>query len=160
MGAGNLVGALLSGVVAVPGVLIGSGVGAIHGPFVKLKDSISGNGKKEKDEEESFSEEIKAEVDHDTETETETETETDEDAKAHAAIVEAARNLNDEKSGEGDDLAAGAHDDASQSGVKPNQSASRSSDTEPEMDGQGDEGDLADAEKDKHQPETETKRSS
>jgi hypothetical protein len=44
MGLGNLVGALLSGVVAVPGSLIGAGVGAIHGPWYKLTDAVSGGG--------------------------------------------------------------------------------------------------------------------
>lgn len=91
MGAGNLIGALLSGVVAVPGVLIGSGVGAIHGPFVKLKDSISGKGSKKEEgkEKDELDEEIKEEVGVDS------DDETDEDVKAHAAIVEEARKLND-----------------------------------------------------------------
>lgn len=44
MGLGNLVGALLSGVVAVPGSLIGAGVGAIHGPWYRLQDAVAGNG--------------------------------------------------------------------------------------------------------------------
>ncbi|KAK2613309.1 hypothetical protein N8I77_000230 [Diaporthe amygdali] len=44
MGLGNLVGALLSGVVAVPGSLIGAGVGAIHGPWYKFQDAVTGNG--------------------------------------------------------------------------------------------------------------------
>ena len=42
MGLGNLVGTLLSGVVAIPGVLVGSGVGAIHGPWYKV--ARKGNG--------------------------------------------------------------------------------------------------------------------
>lgn len=91
MGAGNLVGALLSGVVAVPGVLIGSGVGAIHGPFVKLKDSISGKGEKAEGGEDKVDEHSKQEIADDT------GIETDDDARAHAAIVEAARTLEDEE---------------------------------------------------------------
>lgn len=100
MGAGNLIGALLSGVVAVPGVLIGSGVGAIHGPFIKLKDSISGSGgKKEKGEgKDELDEKIKAEINVDT------DDETDEDIKAHEAIVEAARKLDDEKRVDEEDM--------------------------------------------------------
>lgn len=97
MGAGNLIGALLSGVVAVPGVLIGSGVGTLHGPFVKLKDSISGKGEKKEEGEgkDELDEKIKEEVGIDT------DDETDEDIKAHAAIVEAARKLDDETKVEG-----------------------------------------------------------
>jgi len=41
MGLGNLVGTLLSGVVAIPGALVGSGVGAIHGPW--YGNGVSGN---------------------------------------------------------------------------------------------------------------------
>lgn len=98
MGAGNLIGALLSGVVAVPGVLIGSGVGAIHGPFVKLKDSISGKGEKkeEGEEKDELDEKIQEEVGIDT------DDETDQDIKAHAAIVEAARQLEDDKKVKGE----------------------------------------------------------
>lgn len=123
MGAGNLIGALLSGVVAVPGVLIGSGVGAIHGPFVKLKDSISGKGaeKEESEEKDELNEKIKEEVGVDT------DDETDEDVKAHAAIVEAARKLEDEKKVEGEATKKDA-DDA----VEANPSDVRSPDTEAE----------------------------
>jgi hypothetical protein len=45
MGLGNLVGVLLSGVVAVPGVLTGAAVGAAHGPWYTF-----GLGGKKKDE--------------------------------------------------------------------------------------------------------------
>ncbi|TPX11287.1 uncharacterized protein E0L32_001105 [Thyridium curvatum] len=45
MGLGNLVGVLLSGVVAVPGVLVGSGVGALHGPWYKITGGKKGAGK-------------------------------------------------------------------------------------------------------------------
>ncbi|POS80300.1 hypothetical protein DHEL01_v201316 [Diaporthe helianthi] len=50
MGLGNLVGALLSGVVAVPGSLIGAGVGAIHGPWYKFSESVTGGGGTKADE--------------------------------------------------------------------------------------------------------------
>lgn len=72
MGLGNLVGALLSGVVAVPGVLVGSGVGAIHGPWYKVKDLVSGGGGDKENKESS------------------------EDVQAHLAIVDAARKLDQE----------------------------------------------------------------
>ncbi|KAK4096865.1 hypothetical protein N658DRAFT_510857 [Parathielavia hyrcaniae] len=36
MALGNLVGVLLGGVVAIPGVLVGAGVGALHGPWYKI----------------------------------------------------------------------------------------------------------------------------
>jgi len=36
MGLGNLVGVLTSAVVAIPGTLVGAGVGALHGPWYKL----------------------------------------------------------------------------------------------------------------------------
>ncbi|KAK4129701.1 hypothetical protein N657DRAFT_677280 [Parathielavia appendiculata] len=45
MGLGNLVGVLLSGVVAIPGVLVGAGAGAIHGPWYKLPGKSSKSGK-------------------------------------------------------------------------------------------------------------------
>lgn len=48
MGLGNLVGVLLSGVVAVPGVLAGAGVGAVHGPWYTL--GLGGKKKDEKNE--------------------------------------------------------------------------------------------------------------
>lgn len=44
MGLGNLVGTLLSGVVAIPGSLIGAGVGALHGPWYSLQDMVTGKG--------------------------------------------------------------------------------------------------------------------
>lgn len=44
MGLGNLVGALLSGVVAVPGSLIGAGVGALHGPWYRFSEAVVGGG--------------------------------------------------------------------------------------------------------------------
>lgn len=119
MGAGNLVGALLSGVVAIPGVLIGSGVGAIHGPFVKLKDAVSGNSKKAEEGEKDIDEKLKAGLNDDT------ETETDEDVKAHAAIVEAARELDDEKAAEVAAELKGARDDASHAGEASEPSMSR-----------------------------------
>lgn len=88
MGLGNLVGALLSGVVAVPGSLIGSGVGAIHGPFVKLKDTIAGG--KDADEGASSHDEDKVKAGEDAEMQPDEETDDD---STHLAIVEAARQL-------------------------------------------------------------------
>ncbi|KAJ4390905.1 hypothetical protein N0V93_004504 [Gnomoniopsis smithogilvyi] len=112
MGAGNLVGALLSGVVAVPGLLIGSGVGAIHGPFVKLKDSISGKGQKTGSVEDNVDQKPKEEFADDT------ETDTDEDIKAHEAIVKAARELDVDERADGDAVEGEVHDDSLQSGAK------------------------------------------
>lgn len=109
MGAGNLVGALLSGVVAVPGVLIGSGVGAIHGPFVKLKDLVAGNGKKNPDDgDEAVDEKPESGVGGDA------EMDSDEENRTHAAIVDAARKLDDEKPSEVTAVSKGAQraDDA------------------------------------------------
>lgn len=102
MGLGNVVGALLSGVVAIPGVLVGTGVGAIHGPWYKLKDAMSGGGgEKEKAgvREGAGAEQANAQakaMDGDEETDEE------DDEKAHQAIVDAARKLEaDEGSKEG-----------------------------------------------------------
>lgn len=82
MGLGNLVGALLSGVVAIPGGLIGSGVGALTGPFVKVKDAMSGSGEEAADEDKKeASEDAKVLSDEQS------------DETAHLAIVEAAREL-------------------------------------------------------------------
>lgn len=95
MGLGNVVGALLSGVVAIPGVLVGTGVGAIHGPWYKLKDAVSGGGKKAGDNDGAAAEDDEAEarakakvLEGDSEAE-----EDDDDDKAHQAIVDAARKL-------------------------------------------------------------------
>jgi len=85
MGLGNLVGVLLSGVTAVPGVLVGSGVGAAHGPWFKLGGGgKKGNGKDGGKEGEDKS----AEDDSD-------------DEEAHRAIVEAARQAEAEERGSG-----------------------------------------------------------
>lgn len=127
MGAGNLVGALLGGVVAVPGLLIGSGVGAIHGPFVKLKDSICGNRKRTEDGTDVVDEGRMKELADGT------ETETDDDIKAHEVIVEAARNLEDEKRPDGETEGNQAHDDSNQAGVKTDLSPSRQQDTKNEQ---------------------------
>ncbi|KAB5525654.1 hypothetical protein GE09DRAFT_477403 [Coniochaeta sp. 2T2.1] len=80
MGLGNLVGVLLSGVTAVPGVLVGSGVGAAHGPWFKL-----GGDKKDGKKEEGKEGEGK-----------ETEDDSD-DEETHRAIVEAARQAEEEE---------------------------------------------------------------
>lgn len=98
IGLGNLVGVLLSGVVAVPGVLVGSGVGAIHGPWYKLKDVMSGGGGGGGGGSSGTSQEnekIKAEVG----SETDEDSSSGEDAQAHMAIVDAARKLDDDEGG-------------------------------------------------------------
>ncbi|KAH8911763.1 hypothetical protein BR93DRAFT_13890 [Coniochaeta sp. PMI_546] len=82
MGLGNLVGVLLSGVTAVPGVLVGSGVGAAHGPWFKLGPGKNG-GKK----------------DDGKETEAKSTEEDSDDEEAHRAIVEAARQAEAEEEG-------------------------------------------------------------
>jgi hypothetical protein len=83
MGLGNLVGVLLSGVTAVPGVLVGSGVGAAHGPWFKLGGG--GGGKKNGDGKDGGEEgEAKSAEDDDSD-----------DEEAHRAIVEAARQAED-----------------------------------------------------------------
>lgn len=100
MGLGNLVGALLSGVVAVPGSLIGAGVGALHGPWYRLSDAVAGNsggGTKAdkdaghdrlgKDINKSKSDEKGGDMSDDSE----------QDEEAHKAIVEAARKLEEEE---------------------------------------------------------------
>lgn len=91
MGLGNLVGALLSGVVAVPGVLVGSGVGAIHGPWYKVKDVMGGGGGGGDQKKEEENEKIKAEVG------AESDEESSQDVQAHLAIVEAARQMDEEQ---------------------------------------------------------------
>lgn len=97
MGLGNVVGALLSGVVAIPGVLVGSGVGAIHGPWYKLKDVVGGGGDDGAIDDEAQAR-AKAKA-------LENDTESDEDGQAHQAIVDAARKLDadegEKKGGEG-----------------------------------------------------------
>lgn len=40
VGLGNLVGVLVGGVVAIPGALIGAGVGAVHGPWYSVKGLV------------------------------------------------------------------------------------------------------------------------
>ncbi|KAB5554452.1 hypothetical protein GE09DRAFT_128482 [Coniochaeta sp. 2T2.1] len=92
MGLGNLVGVLLSGVTAVPGVLVGSGVGAAHGPWFKL-----GGDKKagKKDEGKEGEEAKEAEEDSD-------------DEETHRAIVEAARQAEEEEEGSAKDPAGNA----------------------------------------------------
>lgn len=100
MGLGNLVGALLSGVVAVPGSLIGAGVGALHGPWYRLSDAVAGNGgggtkadedaghdRLGKDIKKSKSDEKGGDMSDDSE----------QDEEAHKAIVDAARKLEEEE---------------------------------------------------------------
>lgn len=82
MGLGNLVGVLLSGVTAVPGVLVGSGVGAAHGPWFKLGAGGKKDGKGENKNGEAES----------------TEDDSD-DEETHRAIVEAARQAEAEEDG-------------------------------------------------------------
>lgn len=72
MGLGNLVGVLLSGVVAIPGVLVGAGVGALHGPWYAL------SGKPGKDGAQDTSRSY-------------------EDEEVHRAVVAAARQIEEEE---------------------------------------------------------------
>ena len=80
MGLGNLVGVLLSGVTAVPGALVGSGVGAAHGPWFKL-------GGKKDDGKTSKDAGVKS-----------TDDDSD-DEETHRAIVEAARQAEEQEEG-------------------------------------------------------------
>ncbi|KAF3768108.1 hypothetical protein M406DRAFT_329148 [Cryphonectria parasitica EP155] len=84
MGLGNLLGAIVTGVVAIPGGLIGSGVGAIHGPWYKLKDVVGagGDGKTASD---NSNPDGKGEA-----------SETESEDEAHMAIVTAARQMDDQ----------------------------------------------------------------
>lgn len=82
MGLGNLVGVLLSGVTAVPGVLVGSGVGAVHGPWFKL-----GGGKKGGN--------------HEKDAKSKNEDEDSGDEETHRAIVEAARQAEEQEGASG-----------------------------------------------------------
>lgn len=111
MGLGNLVGALLSGVVAVPGSLIGAGVGAIHGPWYRFADAVAGNGGGEKKADEdaghnrlgkdinkSKSGEAKPGELKASEKEVDGSDDSDRDEEAHhKAVVEAARKLEEEE---------------------------------------------------------------
>lgn len=106
MGLGNLVGALLSGVVAVPGSLIGAGVGAIHGPWYRFADAVAGNGgggtKADEDAgHDRLGKDIKKSKSDGKDGDETDDSERDEEA--HKAIVEAAKKLEEEekaKSGE------------------------------------------------------------
>lgn len=105
MGLGNLVGALLSGVVAVPGSLIGAGVGALHGPWYRLSDAVTGNGGGgTKADEDAGHDRLGKDIKNSKSDETKLGSETDDsDEEAHRAVVEAARKLEEEekaKSGE------------------------------------------------------------
>jgi hypothetical protein len=91
MGLGNVVGALLSGVVAIPGVLVGSGVGAIHGPWYRLKD-LAGGGKNAKDDDARDVDDNSGKADS-----ASGETSDVSDEEAHKVIVEAARKLEEEE---------------------------------------------------------------
>ncbi|KAK5655980.1 hypothetical protein OQA88_5118 [Cercophora sp. LCS_1] len=42
MGLGNAVGAVVSGVVSLPGALVGAGVGAVHGPWYSVSKESDG----------------------------------------------------------------------------------------------------------------------
>lgn len=94
MGMGNVVGALLSGVVAIPGTLIGSGVGAIHGPWYKLKDMVSGGGEKKSADGDEGDETDKAMTS--SEKESGEASEAPSEDEAHMAIVEAARQMDNQ----------------------------------------------------------------
>ncbi|KUI54981.1 hypothetical protein VP1G_02339 [Cytospora mali] len=92
MGLGNLVGTLLSGVVAIPGSLIGAGVGALHGPWYSLQDMVSGKGDKTEAGDGGKAAEGKPG--------NETEADSRQEEEAHRAIVEAARRLEEEEEAE------------------------------------------------------------
>lgn len=101
MGLGNLVGALLSGVVAVPGSLIGAGVGALHGPWYRLSDAVAGNGgggmkADENAGHDRLGKDIKKSNSDDTKEGYETD-DSERDEEAHRAIVEAAKKLEEEE---------------------------------------------------------------
>lgn len=112
MGLGNLVGALLSGVVAVPGSLIGAGVGALHGPWYRFQDAVAGNaggGKKKADEDaghDRLGKDIKKSNSGETKPGDKESYATDDsemDEETHKAIVEAAKKLEaEEKAQSGD----------------------------------------------------------
>lgn len=95
MGLGNLVGALLSGVVAVPGSLIGAGVGAIHGPWYRFQDAVTGNGgDKTKADENTGHDRLGKDIKKSDGFETD---DSEQDEESHKAIVEAARKLEEEE---------------------------------------------------------------
>lgn len=96
VGLGNVVGALLSGVVSVPGSLIGAGVGAAMGPLVKLGGFASGGSKEDKKNDEK-------EKDRPKEFDWEEDLSDDEE---HRKIVDAVRM--DEETAEGDTKDEGA----------------------------------------------------
>jgi hypothetical protein len=84
MGLGNLVGVLVSGVVAIPGALVGAGIGALHGPWYKLSLPTIGGGKDDAQAGSSPS-----------------------DEEAHRAVIEAARQAEEEEEGTKSDSEAG-----------------------------------------------------
>lgn len=111
MGLGNLVGALLSGVVAVPGSLIGAGVGAIHGPWYRFSESVIGAGgggdKTKKADDDVGHDRLGKDIDKKTpqnsgETKGGNETSDSEemDEEAHKRIVDAAKKLEEEEKAE------------------------------------------------------------
>lgn len=97
MGLGNLVGTLLSGVVAIPGSLIGAGVGALHGPWYSLQDMVTGKGGKNGAGD---CEDGKLSKGTEGKSNGESETDSHQEDEAHRAIVEAARKLEDEEAAE------------------------------------------------------------
>lgn len=104
MGLGNLVGALLSGVVAVPGSLIGAGVGALHGPWYRFQDAVAGGGGGTKADEgaghDRLGKDIEKSQPGDTESGEKGGSETDyseQDEEAHRRIVDAAKKLEEEE---------------------------------------------------------------
>ncbi|ROW15318.1 hypothetical protein VPNG_03068 [Cytospora leucostoma] len=97
MGLGNLVGTLLSGVVAIPGSLIGAGVGALHGPWYTLQDMVSGKGGKA---EANGADDGRVGKDAEAKSGDESEATSRQEDEAHRAIVEAARRLEEEEEAE------------------------------------------------------------
>lgn len=98
MGLGNLVGALLSGVVAVPGSLIGAGVGAIHGPWYRFSETVIGGGNKKADED-AGRDRLGKDIDKNKKPQQQSggETSDSEDEEAHRRIVDAAKKLEEEE---------------------------------------------------------------
>lgn len=107
MGLGNLVGALLSGVVAVPGSLIGAGVGAIHGPWYRFQDALAGNGGGgKKADEDAGHDRLGKDIEKSKSGEKEvyeTDDDSERDEEAHKAIVEAAKKLEEEEKAQSGD---------------------------------------------------------
>lgn len=100
MGLGNLVGTLLSGVVAIPGSLIGAGVGVLHGPWYTLQDMVTGKGSKTEADGGSDHGKVSEDMEVESAAAGEGEGDAHQEDEAHRAIVEAARRLEEEEEAE------------------------------------------------------------